>query len=479
MEKNKIYFGNCLNLMMGLPDNSIDCCVTDPPYGIRFMGKKWDYEIPAIATWEEVYRVMKPGGHIEVACGTRTQHRMVCNIEDAGFEIRDVIAWHYGSGFPKSMNISKAIDKKSEENQGAIFAKIECGKWLRKRRIELNLSTKQVAEHFPSITGGITGCVSNWEGGEIPTWEHFSKIKAILSLGNEYDYLIKDRPDNYIAAEREVIGQCRPGFHAGSNRVYGQFSGDGNITASATDAAKQWEGWGTALKPATEFWTLARKPISEGTVAANILRWGVGGLNIDACRIPFQNEEDFKSATYGTGTNIIGGNYAGGKHKIDSDRKKLEANRKGRFPANVILDDFMAEEMDRQSGQLTSGQPVGKDSADTKSKHVYGKFAGGRDLTGYGDTGGASRFFYVAKPSSEERGGSSHPTIKPQELIQYLIKLICPIEPGRTVLEPFAGSGAHCIAARKLGLDFYAAEIGEKECREANDRLAKEMGLFA
>lgn len=400
MEKNKIYFGNCLNLMMGLPDNSIDCCVTDPPYGIRFMGKKWDYEIPAIATWEEVYRVMKPGGHIEVACGTRTQHRMVCNIEDAGFEIRDVIAWHYGSGFPKSMSISKAIDKAAGAEREVIS------------------EGKAVKRMIPGADQDKTG-----------SW-------------------IKDNGRTFTPQKTEP----------------------------STEDAKQWDGWGTALKPATEFWTLARKPISEGTVAANILRWGVGGLNIDACRIEtdWQNDPGYRE----------NGKKPSQTVNVYSKDTRTEYwfQTKGRFPANLILDDFMAEEMDKQSGVLKSGSKKphhqnGNEDGNKKGS-VFGVYKS-NDYDIEANSGGASRFFYVAKPSPEERGDSSHPTIKPQELIQYLIKLICPIEPGRTVLEPFAGSGAHCIAARKLGLDFYGAEIGEKECREANDRLAKEMGLFA
>lgn len=341
---------------------------------------------------KEVLRVLKPGAHMFFACGTRTQHRMTQGVEDAGFEIRDVISWHYGSGFPKSLDISKAIDKAA-------------------------------------------------------------------------------------GAERQITkpGQLKPA----------EFSGKfDNSTSSVrqrqdeptTEGAKQWDGWGTALKPATEFWTLARKPLSENTIAANVIKHGTGSLNIDSCRIPFRDPKDKESATWGTGVNIIGGNYAGGNGKSDGSRKNIEANESGRFPANVILDEFMAAEMDKQSGQLTSGKPSGK--RNVANKNVFGSCSTGGDITGYGDTGGASRFFYVAKPSPEERGNTTHPTVKPQTLIQYLIKLICPIEPGRIVLEPFAGSGSHCIASRKLGLDFIAYEIEEHSCNEANERLTKEMGLF-
>ena len=187
-----------------MPDNSVDAIVTDPPYGISFMAKKWDYDVPKVDVWQEAMRVLKPGGHALIACGTRTQHRMVCNIEDAGFEIRDVVSWIYGSGFPKSLNVSKAIDKAA-------------------------------------------------------------------------------------GAEREDMGPT-PYANKGrtnNNNAYGEptASNQERITAPATEAAKQWDGWGTALKPACEFFTLARKPLSEKTVAANVLKWGTGGINIDGCRV--------------------------------------------------------------------------------------------------------------------------------------------------------------------------------------------------
>jgi len=166
--------GDALEELKKLEDNSVDSIVTDPPYGLKFMGKRWDYDVPSIEVWEECLRVLKPGGYLLSFAGTRTQHRMACNIEDAGFEIRDMIAWVYGSGFPKSHNISKALDK---------------------------------------------------------------------------------------GAERRLI------------------------TAPTTDEAKQWDGWGTALKPALEPITVARKPLSEKTIAKNVLKWGTGGINIDGCRI--------------------------------------------------------------------------------------------------------------------------------------------------------------------------------------------------
>lgn len=400
---NKILYGDCRSLLKALPAASVDCCVTDPPYGYRFMGKKWDYEIPAVEIWEEVLRVLKPGAHILVACGTRTQHRMAVNIEDAGFEIRDVICWHYGSGFPKNLDISKAIDKAA------------------------------------GVEREITG--------------------------------------------EKVTGRANAPRSEGRNHVDcagGQMTV--SITVPHTDEAIRWSGWGTALKPATEFWTLARKPISEKTIAANVIEHGTGGLNIDASRIPTEDSLGGGSTDGATSKGIEGWERPwmddAEAVRAYSERKKVAQQRgeeMGRFPANLILDDFMAAEMDRQSGKLTSGSGVKKRGP---SNNILGKVSGGNNLEGYGDAGGASRFFYIAKPSAEERGDVKHCTVKPQALIQYLIKLICPIEPGRIVIDPFAGSGSHCLAAMKLGVGFIGMERDEKNCIEANERLTKELGLF-
>lgn len=392
MERNKILHNRAEIGLLDLPDNCIDAVITDPPYGLKFMRKAWDYEIPPVSTFAEILRVMKPGAHILCACGTRTQHRMAVNMEDAGFEIRDVICWHYGSGFPKSMNISKALDKTAG--------------------IEFNR-------------------------------ESASGVGFMNSSGSK-------------------------GYNVTKNKLIRK--------GESTDIAKQWDGWGTALKPATEFWTLARKPLSESTVAANILRWEVGGLNIDASRVPFESENDKKSAIYGIGTNIKGGNY-GGKKFIQDRSLKVEINEKGRFPANIILDEFMASQLDEQTGLLTTGaqKPV-------KRKNRTGYTGSMSEDTNYiheANSGGASRFFYVAKPSAEERGNyNTHPTVKPLALMHYLIKMICPIEPGRVILDPYAGSGTTLIAARQLGLDFIAYEMEADHISIIERRLQDFLGLF-
>lgn len=398
--KNRVLLEDCYIGLEALPDNCIDACVTDPPYGLGFMGKKWDHQVPAVQVWEQVLRVLKPGAHILVSCGTRTQHRMGVNIEDAGFEIRDVICWLYGSGFPKSHNISKAIDKSA----GAV---------------RQGISQKEPVKRM--IPGADQEKTESW---------------------------IKNNGRVHIPT----------------------------ISLSATSDVQKWEGWGTALKPATELWTLARKPISEKSIADNVRKWGTGALNINASKISFQNEADFQSATFGTGTDITGGNFAGGRHALDSNRKNIEADPLGRWPANVILDEAAAVELDAQTGELTSGKPVGKAG---NTRNVYGKYSNDRDLTGYGDTGGASRFFYVAKPSAAERGpGNVHPTVKPLMLMSYLIRLICPLEPGRIVLDAYAGSGTTCIAARQLGLDYVAFENDPENFPTIERRFQQHLGLF-
>lgn len=367
LEVNRIHCMDCLEGMKQLADNSADCCVTDPPYGQRFMGKVWDSQIPSIEVWREVRRVLKPGAHLLAACGTRTQHRMAVNIEDAGFEIREIVCWHYGQGFPKSLDIGKAIDKE-----------------------------------------------------------------------------------------------------AGATRI---------SPGPITENAKKWDGWGTALKPATEFWTLARKPIEEKTIAQNVLKYGTGGLNIDACRIPGGDAQggEYTVKRLKPGATL---NKTGGVWRLAEKDAQLYwgVMKAGRFPANLILDEFMAAEMDGQTGILESGKPMGIRKAQNK---IFGQYAPGQEVTGYGDSGGASRFFYVAKADAEERGsGNDHSTVKPLTLMQYLIKLVCPIEPGRIVLEPFAGSGSTCIAARLLGIDFMAFELDARHVAIAEQRLRNELGLF-
>jgi DNA modification methylase len=479
----KLLNGNNLELLKTLEDNSIDSVVTDPPYGLSFMNKKWDYDVPSVEFWKEVYRVLKPGGHILSFGGTRTYHRMVVNIEDAGFEIRDQIMWLYGSGFPKSHNIGKAVDKLE---------------------------------------------------------------------GNEREWISKSPYKASEEAEKKSAGASQIGR---------------TTHADITKGTSPYEGWGTALKPANEPICLARKPLSEKSVALNVLKWATGGINIDGCRIGFLNDEDKKNfindsdginrqknsevrETYMNNTNIIG------NHNINDNRQD------GRFPANIILECICDEVIKGEKGEITKRFPGGstfggnkmsekvegkwfndkgdihtnpncpcnlldEQSGESKSRSKYPevgldnlpmnyyeetkiKYQAGKEQTkeGFTDKGGASRFFYQSKVSKAERNlgldgfedkitpvntninstnengqkvrndGSviptlvaknNHPTVKPINLMTYLCRLITP--KGGVVLDPFMGSGSSGIAALLEGFDFIGMEMDEDYFKIAEGRI--------
>ena len=443
-----LHHGDCLDVLRTLPDASVDSVVTDPPYGLEFMGKDWDAPWKASSVgrgvrveseraaemtergkghttpggpflaarvdstrvagkpfqdWCEAWateclRVLKPGGHLLAFGGTRTWHRLACAVEDAGFEVRDSIAWMYGSGFPKSLDVSKAIDKAA----GA---------------------EREVVGNMADISGRTVG-----KG---------------LSAGYHGDI---------------ISGHVR------------------DITAPATDAARKWAGFGTALKPAFEPVVVARKPL-VGTVAATVLTHGTGALNIDGCRVGTDSTRRRNRAEMGYHGGNLSDDYATG-----SDA--------GRWPANVVLDESQAEVLDEQSGVSSSriGKPRGADAGEG-----WGMTATGAE---YGDSGGASRFFptfrYEPKAPTSERprvNGTAHPTVKPLDLMRWLVRLVTP--PGGTVLEPFAGSGTtveacliegfRCVAIEREA--DYLALIESRIHRQRNPieaiRLAgDDLGLF-
>jgi DNA modification methylase len=417
MKKFTLYNDNCLNALKTMDDNSIDSCVTDPPYGLSFMAKSWDYDVPKKEIWEEVFRVLKPGGHLLAFFGSRTYHRGVVQIEDAGFEIRDQIMWLYGSGFPKSHNIGKAIDK----SLGA------------ERKI---LETK-----------------TNKSGG----------FAHIMKTNNEQGY----RPNDYYEDTGNII----------------------EITEPATDEAKQWNGWGTALKPAHEPIVVARKPIEQNTIVENVLKHGTGALNIDDCRVTLSDNDHLQKPISGrSGESIDTG---------DTDTKwgfkavDREAGL-GRWPANVIHDG---------SDEVVSGFPnaaSGKSNGNA-SVGVSGEITPMRrgNLISRNDSGSAARFFYCAKASKADRDEgldiesklpaaaefrpnhmekamqgedgnpygrwsprkNIHPTVKPTELMRYLCRLVTP--KNGVVLDPFMGSGTTGKAAALEGFDFIGIEMTE------------------
>ena len=399
MKPYDIHLGNCLEVLKGIPDNSVDSIVTDPPYGLSFMGKKWDYDVPEQAVWEECLRVLKPGGYLLSFAGTRTQHRMAVRIEDAGFEIRDMIAWVYGSGFPKSMDVSKAIDKAAGVEREVIGLK-------------------------PS-----------------------------------------NRPN--------VIGKL-PGGSMGGGRITERVE-----TAPATDAALQWQGWGTALKPALEPITVARKPF-KGTVAANVMEWGTGAINIDGCRIG----DEVRSYDLKGGDNLNKlarpgandddeakgcGAYGVGAKQISIGTKTVS----GRWPANLIHDG--SDEVVGLFPNAPGQQGRSSDSQRTRA-NTYGELSdNGKEYQPRGDKGSASRFFYCAKTSRKDRGeANTHPTVKPTDLMAYLCRLVTP--PGGVVLDPFMGSGSTGKAAMREGFRFIGIEMDADYLAIAEARIAHEAG---
>lgn len=419
----QIINGNNIEILKDYPDNYFDSIVTDPPYGLGkepnaedlmkdwiekgyheikgsgFMGKEWDAFVPQPIFWKEVFRVLKPGGHVLAFYGTRTYDWGVMAMRFAGFEVRDCIQWLYGSGFPKSHNIGKAIDK-----------------------IE----------------------------------------------GNERE-LVQNNPNKRINKADLCIDPLN------------SLKKDFDITKGNSD----WEGWGTALKPANEPIVLARKPLEKGlSVAENILKWGVGGINIDASRIEgIKRSPEFKNPN-------SKGQFNNVEQQIDWD------NTQGRFPANIILDEEAAEILDEQSG-------VSKSSNAKRTRNTVGSFGMPNDTTPeYSDKGGASRFFYVAKASKAERnkgldvfetkqttggggtyneeagakygsikaeGKNFHPTVKPIKLMQYLVKMITP--PNGIVLDPFCGSGTTGVACKLDGFQFIGLEQDPEYSKIAEARI--------
>jgi DNA modification methylase len=446
-ENYKLYQGNMLDMLEVIEPESIDSIVCDPPYELNFMGKGWDNSGIAFQpdTWKKCYEVLKPGGYLLAFGGSRTFHRIACAIEDAGFEIRDTIMWLYGSGFPKSMDISKQIDKRADNNNEVIKAKEELGKWLKEKRG--NRPQKEIAKYFPSKTGGLTGCVANWElGKNLPTWEIWVKLKKLLDLDDRYDYLIEDRPSNYIEAEREVIG-IKKGVGCFNNdehyTVGGTKANDIDITAPSTDLAKQWNGWGTALKPSFEPIIVARKPF-KGSLVDNVIEYGVGGINIDDCRVAFVGNENtlrpLGKSCYQKGNKIVNGGEITGNHELYSE---IGGNAdKGRFPANTILTydekDFDTESWLRyfycakaSKKDRDEGCQDLEDTVNACSNQAIAELKRGNDT--FSDKTN-STFNKVYK------GKNTHPTVKPTDLMQYLVRLVSPN--GATILDPFNGSGS-------------------------------------
>ena len=447
MTTKMIIKGDCIEEMKKLPDNSVDAVITDPPYHLMsivkrfgnskahntpametkeggvwarkaggFMGKTWDGVggdgIPIaynVKLWKECLRVVKPGGFLLAFGGTRTYHRMASGVEDAGFEIRDCIQWLYGSGFPKSLNIGKQVDK--------------------------------------------------MQGNE----------REVLEPHGRYKHSFKDHKGKFVNT-RDADGNKR-------------------INVKLTKGNSEWEGWGTALKPAVEPIVVARKPLSEKNVALNVLKWGTGGINIDACRIG-NGDGRIKGGNGGMKTKYVGGEL----------KNKVERAIGGRFPANIILDEEAGRLLDEQSGKCKTGD-INNNLVGFKKGCLYGNSK--MVIRNYktDKPTGASRFFYCAKASKSERNlgcedmedkktddgrevisdrlhqrgatdrKNNHPTVKPIKLMEYLIKLVS--KEGATILDPFLGSGTTAIACIKQGRKFIGIEKEKEYVKIAEARINK------
>jgi len=384
----RLYNADCLEVFPEL--SQVATCITDPPYGIRFMSRDWDYEVPSDNYWRSV--PLLPGGYLFAFGGTRKFHHLALAIEKAGYDIKDCISWLYSQGFPKSTDISREIDRLAGVERKRLALRPDAGK-LNKKDME--------------------------------------------------------SPSGWKTSKRELY-----------------------LTEPNTEEAKRWEGWGTGLKPAWEPIIVAMKEL-DGRYADNAVRHGVAGLNIDECVIELNG--DYKSKSNGrpslTG---LGDNY--------DPETANQPDDKGRWPANVILDEEAARMLDDQTGILSSGIPGIKRKGHSGSAYGAESRPPGTPMTGFGDSGGASRFFYCAKASRKEKGQyNDHPTVKALALMEYLCKLTNTPSNG-TVIDPFLGSGTTGVACVNVGRPFigiekdkHSFEIAVKRIQEALDVIDEDI----
>jgi site-specific DNA-methyltransferase (adenine-specific) len=549
-----LYHGDCREILQGLPDESVSAIVTDPPYGLAFMGKKWDYDVPAVEVWAECLRVLKPGGHLLAFAGTRTQHRMATAIEDAGFEIRDMIAWCYGSGFPKSLDVSKAIDKAagaerevvgnhgrsfrphadggndgwlrpSHEVHGNITAPAteaakqwqgwgtalkpswESVTWARKplpleaerRTIVMNLSQMEARLWLLQNASAVKlNSQSNqsefaevlntaqWTAGDcintqavlcdqMGTSQYVSAVTSSLSIVSSWKNTLEESwsDGNTSITETEsrqiidwktlrcslsqitaesIVRACSltGGFSANAGTAERYFSDSVVLLQSIrrlsaiepamlqAQALLQDE----AVRPSLEPVMVARKPLC-GTVAENVLQHGTGALNVDGCRVGTEERPRLEAGFVRNGRTdeeVFATGYG--------RPKEVNGSVSGRWPANLIHDGS-----DEVVGLFPETAPAkqadrGKGIDGATFRHASGAESG---IRGHDDAGGsAARFFYCAKADKADRGpGNNHPTVKPVDLMRYLVRLVCPI--GGVVLDPFSGSGTTLAAAQAEG----------------------------
>lgn len=451
--------GDCVEEMAKMAANSVDAIVTDPPAGIAFMNKSWDKDRGGRNQWiewmtevaHECLRVIKPGGHALVWALPRTSHWTATAWEDAGFEVRERIAYVFGSGFPKSHDVSKAIDKVNGET-GRLLKFVEWVRMtgLKAQQINKAIGKSDVGSHY-----------LRRDQPAIPTCQLWAKLRPLCGdIPAWVDELVER-----IEAERLIIGK----LSAPASSIYSekQLSRDVNLTVPATDAARQWQGWGTALKPAMEDWWLLRKPLSEKTVAENVLKWGTGAINVDGCRVGVDRENERQLDKENASGKEFGFNNKG---LIKFSNGKIRSDgwlNKGRWPANLIHDG--SEEV---LELFPSPHGAGDSRGGGLSKNGGSMFCGNFEGNGmrFGDSGSAARFFYCAKASRTERGkDNKHPTVKPLALMRYLCRLVTP--PNGLILDPFMGSGTTGMAAKVEGFRFIGIELDGDHHKIAEKRI--------
>ena len=500
LPKIDLYLGDCLDVLKTFPENSIDSIVTDSPYGLSFMGKKWDYDVPSVEVWTECLRVLKPGGHLLSFAGSRTYHRMAVRIEDAGFEIRDQIMYIYGSGFPKSHNIKKQIEKEylcqflETANNAENKSKL--------------ISVELIEEKTGSVLGNVVILQEEGNenkmviGGEVgsnqmdtSTFVSTQDIEqnTTLLLKNKLEENLKDGNKSITLTELKMIIDLK---------IFNLFQYQNTLKSIETQNH-------TALKPAHEPIVMARKPLSEKSIAENVLKHGTGGINIDGSRIGMKEGDKMDIRRYNEYHDTFS-SYEEGESPNGKEYIVNEPHEQGRFPANIIFDKEAGKILDEQSG-IGKGQKnprIQKGTVDYTNDSWGLTVKDGHVSPTYDDKGGASRFFYCPKASKKDRNegldefekkgnkfmatkngtgetskgmerfttepkANHHPTVKPTDLMRYLINLVTP--PNGTILDPFMGSGSTGKAAIRCGLNFIGIEREQEYMDIATARINHEQ----
>jgi hypothetical protein len=477
-----LHCGDSREVLKTLAEASVDSIVCDPPYELGFMGKGWDSTGVANdpVLWREALRVLKPGGYLLAFSGTRTYHRMVCAIEDAGFEIRDQLGYLYGSGFPKSLNVGRAVEERLAGG-GSAEASVELGDdealfcaWIRDHSGLTVEQLRAVTGSARFMTGKVeivnTATVDAPRMGRramVPTAAAWDKLKPLM----------REQPPEWVEALVKEPPQP-PSDTAGEEWKQGKGQG------TASDG--EWAGWGTALKPAWEPIVMARKP--RGTVADNVIAYGTGALNIDDCRVRLTDADASQLRTMARGVRAEDG---WGMNGDEPEQAVQVVNPSGRWPSNIITDG--SDEVLAGFPFTSSGAGAVKRASSASEQGNAGAAFGaesrpaGTPMICHGDSGSAARFFYTAKPSPEDRhegirntatayGRNIHATVKPTDLMRYLCRLVTP--KGGIVLDPFMGSGSTGKAAMLEGFAFVGIDMTPEYVEIARARIdfAKRQG---